>query len=150
MTTCSSGRLEGSKIDDDCSGSMSSHYFKRKRQCETAQLIRQTSMIARGVARGVAAACARSRSMSAAAAPTGDWIVSPSAGTLLASHPSLDVKALAAKCASLSPGSGKVVITKVGPALCCPQHTTACRGTSYILARGVRGRGCLRRAATSA
>ncbi len=42
-----------------------------------------------------------------------NWIVSPAAGVLLAGNPSIDVKSLARKCAGHSPGSGKVVITKV-------------------------------------
>jgi hypothetical protein len=75
---------------------------------------RSVQMIARRVATCLAAKGSCVRLMSAAA-PGGDWIVSPSAGTLLASNPSIDIKALAAKCAGHSPGSGKVIITKVRP-----------------------------------
>ena len=127
---------------------LTSHYFQAQNEKQNRSLDQADVMLARGVARGVAAACARSRFMSAAAAPTGDWIVSPSAGTLLASHPSLDVKALAAKCASLSPGSGKVVITKVGSRGVLPAaHDCMLRHIVCHRSRCVRGRGCLRRAA---
>jgi hypothetical protein len=70
-------------------------------------------MLARRVAAGVAGSLGGARRLSAAA-PAGNWVVSPAASTLLASNPAIDVKALAAKCALHSPGSGKVVITKVG------------------------------------
>jgi DNA-binding transcriptional LysR family regulator len=72
-------------------------------------------MLARRVAAGVAAQAGRpggARRLSAAA-PAGNWVISPAASTLLASNPGVDVKALATKCALQSPGSGKVVITKV-------------------------------------
>ena len=70
-------------------------------------------MLARRVAQGVAVNAGSSARFLTAAAPAGNWIVSPAAGTLLAGNPSIDVKALAAKCAAHSPGQGKVVITKV-------------------------------------
>jgi len=68
-------------------------------------------MLARRVAAGVAGSLGGARRLSAAA-PAGNWVVSPAASTLLASNPAIDVKALAAKCALHSPGSGNVVITK--------------------------------------
>ena len=75
-------------------------------------------MLARSrVAKGLVLKAGSARFLGAAA-PAGDWIISPAAGTLLASNPSIDVKSLAAKCAALSPGKGRVVITKVCVCVC--------------------------------
>eukprot|EP00277_Geminigera_cryophila_P033304 CAMPEP_0173123292 /NCGR_PEP_ID=MMETSP1102-20130122/54837_1 /TAXON_ID=49646 /ORGANISM="Geminigera sp., Strain Caron Lab Isolate" /LENGTH=370 /DNA_ID=CAMNT_0014031147 /DNA_START=66 /DNA_END=1179 /DNA_ORIENTATION=+ len=69
-------------------------------------------MLARRVAKGLVANSQRQSARFLSTAAAGDWVVSPAAGTLLAGNPSIDIKALAAKCAAHSPGSGKVIITK--------------------------------------
>jgi len=75
-------------------------------------------MLARRVAKGLVANSQRQSARFLSTAAAGDWVVSPAAGTLLAGNPSIDIKALAAKCAAHSPGSGKVIITKVRSSSC--------------------------------
>jgi len=65
---------------------------------------------ARRLATGLVTKGQSLRFLSATAA--GNWVVSPAAGTLLSGNPSIDVKALAAKCSAHSPGTGKIIITK--------------------------------------